>query len=366
MGIYAVIKTGGKQYRVSPGDRLHVEKLAAVPGDTIEINEVFMIVNGTAVSTGKPTVAGARVVAKVIDEGRHDKIIVFKKKRRKGYRKTMGHRQYYSTLQIDQIIEGDKTYGVQDRDRQPPVPVQKKPEQKPKINSPASAKTVSDNKQTTIEEVAATQTPATTVHKKQETPPASTTSRHLHFDHQEAVDSSPASAEQPTPAAPVKTSKPDMKKEPAPAQHLHFDHPEADTVAGKDEVQGSRSGTDKQSGLEEVTETSRPLAKAKVKTRPTVVPTSAVSNKRKANSKYWIVAILLLLLLGLVRLFSSPDKIEMEQPATVETEALEPLAEEPQAPKPKAAALPKPVIPEVKLQKPSPAASPTAPTAPPE
>ena len=324
MGVYAVIKTGGKQYRVSPGDRLHVEKLAAVPGDTIEIKEVFMIVNGAVVSTGKPTVAGARVVAKVIDEGRHDKIIVFKKKRRKGYRKTMGHRQYYSTLQIDYIIEGDKTYGVQDRDRQPPVPVQKKSKQRPKINSPTAAKTVSNNKETT-KEVAATRTPATPVHKKQET-----------------------------------TSTP------ATSRHLQFDHPEANTVADKNEVQGFRSAADKQSGLEQTAEPSRPLAKAGVKTQPAVAPTSTVSNKGKANSKYWIVAILLLLLLGLVRLFTSPDKLEPEQPVIVETEALEPLAQEPQVSRSQAAALPRPVIPEVKLQKPSPAASPSAPAAPPE
>lgn len=366
MDVYAVIKTGGKQYRVSPGDTFKVEKLVAVPGDTIEIKEVFLIVNGAAVSTGRPTVAGARVVAKVIGEGRHDKIIVFKKKRRKGYRKTIGHRQYYSTLQIDQIIDGDKTYGVQDRDRQPSVPVQKKPKQKPKINKPVSPTNVSDSKKTTIEEVAATQTPATPVHKKQEIPSASTTSRHIQFDHPEAADSSSASSEQPTPAAPVKTSEPDMKKEPAPARHMQFDHLQADTVADKEGVQESRSGADKQSGLDEVAETSRPLVNAEVKTQPAVVSTSTAGNRGKANNKYWIAAILLLLLLGLVRLFSGPDKIEPEQPVTAETEALEPLAEEPQVSRPQAAVLPKPVIPEVKLQKPSPAASPSVPAAPPE
>ncbi len=110
MGIYAVIKTGGKQYRVSPGDVLKVEKLPASTGSAIEISDVFLFVNGGEVAVGNPTVATVRVVAELIEEGRGEKIRVFKKRRRKHYQKTIGHRQHYSAIRINEIIHGDKRY----------------------------------------------------------------------------------------------------------------------------------------------------------------------------------------------------------------------------------------------------------------
>ncbi len=101
--MYAVIKTGGKQYKVSEGDILKVEKLNAAPGDEIEISDVLMVVNGADVQIGKPVVESASVKAKVIEQGRAKKVIVFKKKRRKGYKVKNGHRQPYTAIEIQAV-----------------------------------------------------------------------------------------------------------------------------------------------------------------------------------------------------------------------------------------------------------------------
>lgn len=97
--MYAVIKTGGKQYRVSEGDRLRVEKLTGVVGDKLEFGDVLMI-GGEKVAVGAPHVAGAKVNAEIVGQGRAKKIIVFKIKRRKGYRRKAGHRQAYTELKV--------------------------------------------------------------------------------------------------------------------------------------------------------------------------------------------------------------------------------------------------------------------------
>lgn len=101
--MYAVIKTGGKQYKVAPGDLLRVEKLEAKKGDTIELNEVFMVADGDKVNVGKPSVAGAKVTAEVMGEGRGEKLLIFKHRRRKGFRKTIGHRQDFTTIKVKEI-----------------------------------------------------------------------------------------------------------------------------------------------------------------------------------------------------------------------------------------------------------------------
>lgn len=103
--MYAIIKTGGKQYQVSTGDRLLVEKLEGNVGDNIELNEVLLVADGDAVTVGKPVVEGAKVMATIIDQGKHRKIKVFKKKRRKGYRLMKGHRQPYTALTIADITK---------------------------------------------------------------------------------------------------------------------------------------------------------------------------------------------------------------------------------------------------------------------
>lgn len=100
--MYAVIKTGGKQYRVAQGDTLRVEKLVGNVGDTVTLSEVLLL-GGDSLKIGQPIVAGAKVEAKITAQGRGEKIIVFKFRRRKNYRRKTGHRQPVTTLQITGI-----------------------------------------------------------------------------------------------------------------------------------------------------------------------------------------------------------------------------------------------------------------------
>jgi large subunit ribosomal protein L21 len=101
--VYAVVKTGGKQYKVSPGEKITVEKLPGEPGEQIELSEVLLVGEGDSVKIGQPTVPEAKVLATIVEQGRSKKIIVFKKKRRKNYKKKQGHRQYYTVLEIKEI-----------------------------------------------------------------------------------------------------------------------------------------------------------------------------------------------------------------------------------------------------------------------
>ena len=101
--MHAVIKTGGKQYRVAPGDTLKVETLAAEVGQQVTLSEVLTVSDGGEVKVGSPFVAGASVVATVVGHGRHDKVTIFKMKRRKHYQKHQGHRQNFTELRIDSI-----------------------------------------------------------------------------------------------------------------------------------------------------------------------------------------------------------------------------------------------------------------------
>ncbi len=96
---YAIIKTGGKQYRVSEGDTIRVEKIQGEVGSSIELDEVLMV-GGDDVSVGTPLVSGAKVTAEIVAQDRAKKIIVFKMKRRKNYRRKQGHRQPYTELRI--------------------------------------------------------------------------------------------------------------------------------------------------------------------------------------------------------------------------------------------------------------------------
>jgi large subunit ribosomal protein L21 len=104
--MFAVIRTGGKQYKVASGDVIAVEKLAGDPGATVELAEVLMVGEGAEVSTGTPLVAGASVSAELVEHRRADKIIVFKKKRRQNYRRKNGHRQHQTVLRITEIRAG--------------------------------------------------------------------------------------------------------------------------------------------------------------------------------------------------------------------------------------------------------------------
>lgn len=101
--MHAIIKTGGKQYRVAPGETVKVETLAAEVGQQVTLSEVLTVTDGSDVKVGAPFVAGASVVATVVSHGRHDKVTIFKMKRRKHYQKHQGHRQNYTELRIDSI-----------------------------------------------------------------------------------------------------------------------------------------------------------------------------------------------------------------------------------------------------------------------
>lgn len=101
--MYAVIKTGGKQYRVQSGEKLKVERLEAEVGSEIGIDQVLMVADGESLLVGRPLLAGAKVTAKVVSHGRHDKVRIFKMRRRKHYQKHQGHRQNYTELEIGSI-----------------------------------------------------------------------------------------------------------------------------------------------------------------------------------------------------------------------------------------------------------------------
>ena len=105
MKIYAVIETGGKQYRVSAGQIIDVDRLGVAEGNTVELNRVLLIADNDRVIIGTPIVDGAKVIATSQGEGKAKKIIVFKYKPKRRYRKKTGHRQLYTRLVIDKIIE---------------------------------------------------------------------------------------------------------------------------------------------------------------------------------------------------------------------------------------------------------------------
>ena len=101
--MYAVIKTGGKQYRVAAGEKLKIEQIPAEVGAEVTIDQVLMVGEGESVKIGAPIVTGALVKATVLSQGRHDKVTIFKMRRRKHYQKHQGHRQNYTEIRIDGI-----------------------------------------------------------------------------------------------------------------------------------------------------------------------------------------------------------------------------------------------------------------------
>jgi large subunit ribosomal protein L21 len=101
--MYAVIKTGGKQYKVAAGEKIKIEQIAADVGQEITIDQVLAVGNGADLKVGSPLVAGASVKATVVAQGKHDKVHIFKMRRRKHYRKSQGHRQTYTEVQISAV-----------------------------------------------------------------------------------------------------------------------------------------------------------------------------------------------------------------------------------------------------------------------
>lgn len=104
--MYAIIKTGGKQYRVAAGDVVSLERLDGGAGDKIEFGEVLLVGTDEATEVGTPVIAGASVSGTIVEQGRARKVLVFKFRRRKNYKRLKGHRQYYTRVRIDAIAAG--------------------------------------------------------------------------------------------------------------------------------------------------------------------------------------------------------------------------------------------------------------------
>src|SRR4029077_19427022 len=121
--MFAVIKTGGKQYRVAAEDKLKVEKVAGEPGEIIQFGEV-LVVGGDNVTLGSPTVSGASVAAEVLDQGRGPKVIAFKKRRRKNSRRKRGHRQEFTLIRITEILTDGAKPTVAARPKREPKPAE--------------------------------------------------------------------------------------------------------------------------------------------------------------------------------------------------------------------------------------------------
>jgi len=102
--MYAVFRTGGKQFRAEPGKKIRVPSLGVEPGESITFDDILLASDGTQVQVGEPTLEGAKVMAEVLRHGRDKKIIVFKRKRRKNYRRKQGHRQGFTEIRVDEIL----------------------------------------------------------------------------------------------------------------------------------------------------------------------------------------------------------------------------------------------------------------------
>ncbi len=102
--MYAIIQTGGKQYRVAPGDVLRVERLPGERGDEVVLDQVLLVNDGENVQVGQPLVPNATVRTQIVNQGKGKKVLIFKKKRRKNYRRKQGHRQLFTALQIGEIV----------------------------------------------------------------------------------------------------------------------------------------------------------------------------------------------------------------------------------------------------------------------
>jgi large subunit ribosomal protein L21 len=106
--MYAVIKSGGKQYRVAAGDKIKVESMRGDVGEQVKLTDVLTVADGDQVRFGAPFLSGAAVLATVLGHGRHEKVAIFKMRRRKHFQKHAGHRQNYTELRIDELVQGSR------------------------------------------------------------------------------------------------------------------------------------------------------------------------------------------------------------------------------------------------------------------
>jgi large subunit ribosomal protein L21 len=126
--MFAVIKTGGKQYKVAAADLIEVEKLAGSAGDQVDFGEVLMLGGDAGTTLGSPTVAGASVTGEIVDHQRGAKVLIFKKRRRQNYKRTKGHRQDYTLVRITSIVADGK----------PLAAAEAKPARKPRAKAAAA------------------------------------------------------------------------------------------------------------------------------------------------------------------------------------------------------------------------------------
>jgi large subunit ribosomal protein L21 len=171
--MYAVVETGGKQYRVSPGEAFEVERLGGEVGDKVTLDQVLLVSEGDQVKVGKPYLEGLSVVAEIVRHGRGPKIVVFKKKRRKNYRRKQGHRQDFTELKVIDIAggaAGGKTVKAADKPKEAPKKTAKPAAKKTTASKAGAAKksTAKKAKKPAAKKPAAKKTTKKTAAKKKE------------------------------------------------------------------------------------------------------------------------------------------------------------------------------------------------------
>jgi large subunit ribosomal protein L21 len=353
MSAYAVIHTGGKQYRVAPGDVIRVEKLDAETGSSIEIDQVYLLSADGEVRTGNPFLAGARVVAQVRDQGRGDKIIVFKKRRRKGYYKTAGHRQYLTSLMITEITFGGSSYKAEEVKKPQPkaVPAPKPAAAKtpePERKKPGKAPAIVPKEQAVKKPEAV----------KPPTPP-------IKEETKEAPAATQAVALQPSPTVDVKKhlDQASQRPEAAPAKTVETPSAQPQEPATPVREQPKPAMPDSLSGSPEPSAAAVPSAI--VTTRPMVERREEPApEQRKRWGLYAAVAgalallvLLLLLLLGGPRQAPQPAK-QAETPAGRTTPDTGRGGEQPRTKKPP--------VQDRKIRETAPVQKPVAPVQPPD
>ena len=339
MATYAVIKTGGKQYRVAPGDVVKVEKLGIASGGTVEISEVYLIADDHDITVGHPTIANARVVAEVVGEGRGEKIITFKKKRRKGYQRTIGHRQYFTALKISAIALGNRVYKAQATVSRPGVPKAKPAAParplptKADLPKPSAAKFVEAPKAPPPKEPAPTQTQT----PADRAPPVSVPEVRGQDAVPEAAPAQPPSA----PSVPV-TAAPETISPMATTEFETATPPDA----GADHARSVPAAP-----TPSVQETERP------RTHTPAIPQPQADQPHTDNKRwYWLVAVVVALLLGTAWVLFRDLGRRAPQ------DAVPAVAQPKEAQPPKA----KQPVQEIKIKKPTAGAAPSAPIQPPD
>jgi large subunit ribosomal protein L21 len=363
MTIYAVIKTGGKQYKVAPGDVLNVEKLAVAAGATVEIREVYLLANEQGITTGNPTIANARVVAEVVGEGRDKKIVVFKKKRRKGYQKTIGHRQYFTTLRINEIALGSDVHKAKAmiprdvvRTTIQSTVLEKAPPRTPppKARTPKSAPTV------------ITPAPIEVAPSKPESQTRSDRNTEVtpNLDKPTAIAKTPTThteppSDFPEPVSIVREStQPSARPDDAPV-HIPVE-------PTKTEIPAPAVSSTSDTGIVDMPvsdKSFKPSEQQEIrKSEMPTIPLSAEPESRsRSNLRYWVLAALVVALLsGIVMIFLSD--LGRQTPEESVPVAVEPQ-ETPVESKPSKA---KRAVQDIKIKKPVAGAAPAAPVQPPD